>query len=79
MTQDVLQRFRDGVSAGHFTLSQVAEASRINLTTLSYMKNNSWGDGVLEKLEKLEAGLNQLDPPSARSRSKKRKEAGATA
>lgn len=72
MTQNVLQRFRDGLAEGHFTLTEVAEASDIGLTTLSYMKNNNWGDGIVEKLEKLETGLNKLDPKSA-PKSKTRK------
>lgn len=66
MAPDVLQRFRAGIDAKRFTLSQVAEASGLSLTQLSYMKNSDWGEGVFDKAQKLASALDALesDPPA---------------
>lgn len=61
MTPDVLQRFRNGLSAGRFTLSRVAEVSKLSLTQLSYMKNSDWGEGIFDKAAKLQAALDELE------------------
>lgn len=62
MTPDVLQRFRDGLSSGRFTLTKVAEVSKLGLTQLSYMKNKAdWGEGIFEKAKQLEEALDQIE------------------
>lgn len=65
MTPDVLQRFRAGIEAKRFTLTQVAEASGLSITQLSYIKNSNWGEGIFEKARQLQDALNRIEAEQA--------------
>lgn len=60
MHTDILDRFREELAAGAVKLTEVAEESGIGLTTLSYMKNNDWAEGIFDKVDKLAAALDRL-------------------
>jgi hypothetical protein len=66
MTLTVLKRFRRGLKQGRFTMTQIAEVSGIPLTTLSDMKDEAWGERLLERLDNLETALDRVDPPRRR-------------
>jgi len=72
MNTDALTRFRKGLSAGDFTLTQVADESGIPLTTLSDMSDESWKPKIFERLENLGNAVEKLDPKVA-PKSKTRK------
>lgn len=61
MSITVLQRFREGLANRRFTMTKAGDDTGIPLTTLSYMRNSDWGEGVIEKIEKLEAFLDKID------------------
>ena len=60
MQTDVLSRFRAGLAKGEFTLTQIKQATNIPLATLSDMKDESWRPQVFDRLEKLEAALDEI-------------------
>ena len=69
MTQDTLNRLRQGLAAKRFTLTAVGELTGIPIPRLSEMAAEDWGKGVfktLERLERVEAALNEIDPKSRR-------------
>lgn len=66
MKLEVLSRFRAGLNAGRFTLTEVSQATGIPLATLSDMKAEGWGTKAIERLGELEAALDRIDPPKRR-------------
>ena len=79
MNTDPLNRFREGLAAGRFTMTQVAAASGIPLTTLSDMKDESWGTRITDRLNSLDAAIDQIEADGRRRNTKKRKGERATA
>jgi len=61
MSTEVLRRFRDGLSAGRFTLTRMAALTKIPLTTLSDMKAENWQEKVVTRLDDLEAALDEVE------------------
>jgi predicted transcriptional regulator len=78
MSTDVLQRFRKGLTEGRFTMTEIARESGIPLTTLSYIRNSDWGDGVVDKIAKIDRALKRVDAAPAIKR-KRNGKAQATA
>lgn len=61
-------------------MTEVSRETGIPLTTLSYMRNSDWGDGVVEKIAKIDRALKRIDTPPASSKRNSRKgRAAATA
>lgn len=60
MSTDALKRFREGLSRGDFTMTEIADATGIPLTTLSDMKDADWRPKVLDRLNALGAALDQI-------------------
>lgn len=75
MSTDALKRFRDGLARGDFTMTEIAEATGIPLTTLSDMSNAEWRPKVFDRLEKLGAALDRMKRPHSKSN----RRGGATA
>lgn len=61
MGTDVLQRFRDGVAAKRFTLTELAKLSGVPLATLSDMSDEDWRPQIFDRLEKLRTALDQIE------------------
>ncbi len=75
MKTDTLQRYRDGLAAGDFTITQIAELTGIPAPRLSDMKDEAWQPVALDRVSKLEAALEKLaasEPTSARSKPRRR-------
>ena len=60
MSTDALKRFREGLDRGDFTMTEIAEATGIPLTTLSDMKDADWRPKVLDRLTTLGAALDRI-------------------
>lgn len=60
MKIDTLERFRKGLAAGEFTLTQVQVEADIPLATLSDMKDAEWRPKIFDRLEKLETAIDAL-------------------
>ena len=72
MNNEALSRFRKVVAKGDFTLTQIAEATGIPITTLSDMSDAKWRPKILDRFDKLEAGLDKLEaPPKSKSSNRK--------
>ena len=65
MQTDVLHRFRDGLAKKVFTLTQIHEATKIPLATLSDMNDESWRPKIFDRFEKLEAALAEIEGVSS--------------
>ena len=79
MSTDALNRFRHGLARGDFTMTEIAEATGIPLTTLSDMKDANWRPKVLDRLDSLATVLDRIDGKTRRPSKHKRREAGAAA
>jgi Mg2+ and Co2+ transporter CorA len=77
MSTDTLKRFRKGLADGEFTMTEIADATGIPLTTLSDMKDAEWRPKVLDRLDTLDAVMTRLE--RKRTAKPKRGEASATA
>lgn len=65
MNTDVLRRFREGVAAKRFTLTRLAEVAEVPLATLSDWSDPKRQPKAFEKLERLEAALDQIESETA--------------
>lgn len=70
MSTDALKRFREGLKRGDFTMTEIADATGIPLTTLSDMKDDSWRPKVLDRLTSLGAALDRMERGSRNSNRK---------
>lgn len=64
MSKAVVDRFREGLRAKRFTLTAVARATGIPLTTLAEMQNEAWGQRLFEALDRLtriEQAMDELE------------------
>jgi hypothetical protein len=78
MSTDALKRFRDGLARGEFTMTEIAAATGIPLTTLSDMSSADWRPKVFDRLEKLSVALDRIKRPATKTKSRNGK-AQATA
>lgn len=61
MLTDPIKRYRSGLGEGRFTMTEIAKLSGIPLMTLSDMKGEDWRPKIFDRLEKLEAALDQIE------------------
>lgn len=79
MSTDALTRFREGLNRGDFTMTEIADATGIPLTTLSDMKDKDWRPKVLDRLNALGVALDRLDRAARNPRNRKQGRAAASA
>jgi hypothetical protein len=64
MTRDVIEKARVGVVSKRYSLTELARASDIPLTTLATMLEEKWGGRVfdaIDRLERLKVGMKVID------------------
>lgn len=60
LTEPVI-RLREGLNEGRFTMTEIAKISGIPLMTLSDMKDENWRPKIFDRLERLQAALDEVD------------------
>lgn len=77
MNTETLQRFREGVAAKRFTLTRLAEISKIPLATLSDMnRDEDWGLHVVGRMSALAEALDAIEAEAASEPKKHNTEQG---
>lgn len=61
MSKTTLTRFRAGVKAKQYSLTEVARLSGIPLTTLADMLSDDWGGRVFKTIDRLDSLQSALD------------------
>jgi len=64
MTREIIERAREGVEKKRYSLTSLARASDIPLTTLATMLDSSWGGRIfdsIDRLERLNVGMKVID------------------
>ena len=79
MNTDALKRFREGLDRGDFTMTEIADATGIPLTTLSDMKDANWRPKVLDRLTALGAALDRIKRDTRKHSKPKQGRAAASA